>query len=375
MRVLLALGILALCTACDGPPPPDSGLDVARALGGEADAGYARAIAPRDFAFPADHNAHPDFRNEWWYVTGQLESGAGERFGYQVTFFRIALAPDEPEADSAWATRQVWMAHTALTEIDREEHHHEARLARGAVGLAGQTSQPFRVWLEDWSLSGEPGGGFPWQIDVATDEFALELTLTPERPPLLQGREGLSQKSAEPGNASYYYSITRLATTGQISSGEETMPVTGLSWLDREWSTSALGVDQEGWDWFSLHLDSGDDLMLYRLRTRDGQADPHSAGKLLFDDAQVLSLDADAFRLEPLRWWTSPLGVRYPVAWRVEVPSAKLDVQVQAALDDQEMDTGILYWEGAVEVYDEHGRVRLGTGYLEMTGYDAADRK
>lgn len=373
MKGPLALAFSALCAACGGPAP-ETGLDVAEALGGDDVSGYARASAPREFAFPDDHSAHPEYRNEWWYVTGQAQAKSGERFGYQVTFFRIALAPDEPERDSAWSTRQVWMAHAALTEIDGAQHHHEARLARGALGLAGQEREPFRVWLEDWRISGESGGAFPWRIEVPGPDFALDLTLTPQRAPLLQGDEGLSQKSAEPGNASYYYSVTRLATQGQITRKGKPISVSGLSWLDREWSTSALGADQVGWDWFSLQLDSGDDLMLYRLRLRDGATDPHSAGKLLSSDGAVRSLPAGGFALEALRWWTSPRGARYPIAWRLQVPDANLDLQVEALLNDQEMDTGILYWEGAVEVRDADNDRRLGQGYLEMTGYEAVRR-
>jgi predicted secreted hydrolase len=266
------------------------------------------------------------------------------------------------------------MAHAALTQIDGEAHHHDVRLSRGALGLAGQASQPFRVWLEDWAINGGVGGGFPWRIKVAGTDFALDLTLAPERAPLLQGNAGLSQKSAEPGNASYYYSITRLATSGSVVRAGEAVAVTGRSWLDREWSTSALGADQVGWDWFSLQLDSGDDLMLYRLRTQDGQTDPHSAGKILTVDDRVVSLKPADYGLEALRWWTSPRGARYPVEWRLQVPEADLDLRVSALLDDQEMDTGILYWEGAVEVRDATAGTSVGQGYLEMTGYDAGDQ-
>lgn len=347
------------------------GIDVASALGGEADAGFARATQPRTFAFPADHNAHPAYRNEWWYLTGQVEAPDGERFGYQVTFFRIALAPEAAPRDSAWATRQLWMGHAALTEIDAQVHHHAQRLARGALELAGQRREPFAVWLEDWSLSGNDGGDFPWELAIRTDDFALALTLEPQREPVLQGDAGLSQKSAAAGNASYYYSITRLATRGEISTGDgETTAVSGSSWLDREWSTSALGADQVGWDWFSLQLASGDDLMLYRLRLRGGATDPYSAGSLVRGDNDTTRLSAGDFDLEALRWWRSPDGARYPVAWRLRLPDAGLDLRVEALVDDQEMATGVRYWEGAVDVRSATSGEPLGRGYLEMTGYD-----
>ena len=366
----LLLPLLALCCiGCERQPVADPGIDVASALGGDAAAGFARALEPRHFVFPADHNAHPDFRNEWWYVTGQLQSPQGERFGYQVTFFRIALAAKDTERSSAWATRQVWMAHTALTDVDGATHEHASRLSRGALNLAGQTSNPFRLWLEDWSIQGADDGAFPWQLRLATEDFALDLTLKPERAPLLQGAEGLSQKSADAGNASYYYSITRLATQGTLVHAGKAVSVSGLSWLDREWSTSALGKDQVGWDWFSLQLDNGDDLMLYRLRDQSGSTDPFSAGTLLGSNGVRQSLAARDFGLEPLRWWESPAGARYPVAWRLSIPGSAMELRVEALLDDQEMDTAIRYWEGAVSVRSADSTQRLGQGYLEMTGY------
>jgi len=369
-RPFLVVGLL--CLIAGGCARRETGgIDVADALGGEADAGFARATEPRQFVFPDDHNAHPAYRNEWWYLTGQLEAADGERFGYQVTFFRIALAPEAAPRESAWATRQLWMGHVALTEIDGKAHHHDQRLARGALELAGQSRTPFVVWLEDWSLSGQDGGDFPWELSIRTDDFALAFTLEPQREPILQGDAGLSQKSAAAGNASYYYSITRLATRGTITPQDgDATAVTGSSWLDREWSTSALGEDQTGWDWFSLQLDDGRDLMLYRLRQRGGGTDPHSAGSLVRADSRKTALSADDFELEPLRWWNSPEGGRYPVAWRLRVPEADLDLRVEALIDDQEMATGVRYWEGAVGVRSATSGEVLGRGYLEMTGYD-----
>ena len=366
MRLLLFLLLLA-AHGCSRDPA--TGIDVADALGGVPDAGFARAVEPRIFRFPEDHRAHPAYRNEWWYLTGQLEDEGGARFGYQLTFFRIALAPTAAERDSAWATRQLWMAHAALSDIGAQTHQHEQRFARGALGLAGQAGSPFRVWLEDWTLIGGDNGEFPWTLEVETGDFSLALTLTPEREPVLQGVDGLSQKSAAAGNASYYYSITRLQTAGELRSGGNTHTVAGSSWLDREWSTSALGDNQIGWDWFSLQLASGADLMLYRLRERGGGTDPHSAGSVLSAADRRVGLGAGDFELDALRWWTSPDGARYPVAWRLRVPGEDLDLRVEALLDDQEMRTSVSYWEGAVGVWPFAGGESIGRGYLEMTGY------
>jgi predicted secreted hydrolase len=367
--LLLASGCALLLAACTERPPAAS-LDVGEALGGVAAEGFARADAPRQFRFPEDHAAHPDFRNEWWYFTGHLEGEQGQRFGYQLTLFRIALAPGAPRSESAWATHQVWMGHAALTDMDAGQHRHTERYARGAAGLAGQAMAPFRVWLEDWQISGAPDGSFPWRLRVESADFALDLDVSPQRTPVLQGDRGLSQKSAAAGNASYYYSITRLATRGEIRSGDRRYNVQGLSWLDREWSTSALGDDQAGWDWFSLQLDSGADLMLYRLRRKDGSTDPNSAGKWVTADTQDETLGPEDFHLRETRFWTSPeTGRRYPVAWTLESGGRTPPLEVEAVLDAQEMRTAVTYWEGAVWVRNAASGERIGRGYLEMTGY------
>ncbi|MEE4279251.1 MAG: lipocalin-like domain-containing protein [Halieaceae bacterium] len=365
--------VVLLCAACTRDAV--EGIDVGDALGGVPAAGFERADAPRSFRFPEDHGSHPGFRNEWWYLTGNLRAADGRRFGYQATFFRIALAPGEPERASAWDARQLWMAHAALTDIDGGKHFHDQRFARAALGLAGQAQAPFRVWLEDWSVAGGQGGDFPWTLRVASDNFAVDLELLPERPPVLQGDDGLSQKSAEAGNASYYYSITRLATSGHLTADGERVAVIGSSWLDREWSTSALADDQVGWDWFSLQLASGRDLMFYRLRRCDGSSDPFSGGSLVNSPAVVQRLAVADVGLEAQRWWDSGDGHRYPVAWRLKLPEENLDLYVEAALDDQEMQTGVRYWEGAVDVWaSSTKRRRLGQGYLEMTGYGPGAR-
>lgn len=360
--------LVLLLTGCGKTSSPDN-FDLNAALGGEADAGFARALAQREFRFPEDHAAHPEYRNEWWYITGNLQTDAGRRFGYQVTLFRIALAPQKPAGNSPWATNQVWMGHVALTDVESGEHLHDERFARGAAGLAGQTVQPFRVWLEDWRIMGEGDGEFPWAIGVRTGAFALNLQLRPQKPFVLQGEGGLSQKSSEPGNASYYYSATRLQTLGEVYRDGQRFTVTGYSWLDREWSTSALGDDQAGWDWFSLQLQDGHELMFYRLRKKSGEADPHSAGKWVLPDGSTESLAVRDVELKPLRYWRAESGERYPVAWEMQLPGWNRHWRVEALVDDQLMLTGVTYWEGAVRVVDANNGSVLGYGYLEMSGY------
>lgn len=368
MRTLFSLLFGLLVSACN-EAPTESALDLTAALGGQAEQGFSRATEPRPFRFPQDHAAHPDFRNEWWYITGNLSDGENNRYGYQVTLFRIALTPLPPASLSNWATNQVWMAHVALTDVSAKRHWHDQRLARGAVGLAGQSDQPFRVWLEDWQILGTAEGAFPWTVDLQAKRFGLKLKLMPSKPVVLQGDNGLSQKSGEPGNASYYYSFTRLQTEGEIQKGEQRIEVNGWSWLDREWSTSALGADQVGWDWFSLHLQDQHELMFYRLRQQNGATDRHSAGKWVMPDGESRPLAADEVVMQPLRYWTSPSGRRYPVSWKLAIPRLQQQFIVEALVEDQEMATGIYYWEGAVKVGSAVNGELLGYGYLEMTGY------
>lgn len=371
---LLVVGLAILLTGyCNRPPlKPPGNITVGSALGGGDDAGYQRAYEPRPLQFPADHGPHPDFRNEWWYVTGNLADAAGRQLGYQLTLFRIALAPIPPAADSAWRTNQVYMGHFALTDVAGNRHYGFERFSRGAMGLAGAQATPFRVWLEDWALTGVESDAFPLRVHAQEGDIAIDLTLNATRPVVVQGDRGLSQKSAEPGNASYYYSYTRLPTQGVVSVGDQRFTVSGASWLDREWSTSALGPDQSGWDWFALQLDDGRDLMFYRLRRKDGGMDPFSRGVLVAAGGQARLLRWDEVDLQPLGEWTSPKnGDRYPAGWRLRVPAEKLDLTITPKVADQEMRLTVRYWEGAVAVTGHTGdKPTHGQGYLEMTRYE-----
>ncbi|WP_298611164.1 lipocalin-like domain-containing protein [uncultured Thiothrix sp.] len=370
MGVRLVLLCLILClSACERQAEP-TGINLTSALGGIPAEGFARAIEPRRFEFPQDHAAHSEFRNEWWYVTGNLQAETGRQFGYQVTFFRIALSPQRPENASNWATNQVWMTHIALTDIAGNKHLHDQRFARGAAGLAGQSMQPFKVWLEDWQIIGQAQGEFPWTVQVANKDFNLKLSLQPEKPVVLQGSQGLSQKSSEAGNASYYYSFTRLATTGSIHYQNQDFQVTGSSWLDREWSTSVLGKDQVGWDWFSLQLQDGHELMFYQLRKASGEADQaYSQGKWIAPDGSTRNLSLQEVQLKPLKYWQADNGAKYPIAWELTYPAAKAHWRVEAVVEDQLMQTSVLYWEGAVQVIDLETAQVVGQGYLELSGY------
>jgi predicted secreted hydrolase len=399
-----ALLSAALLTAACGAPaardvPAGASLELGELLGG-ADTLHERAREPRPFTFPADHGPHPEFRTEWWYFTGNITADDGREFGYQLTFFRSALtdsasfaqhdaaagatgataaagnnaATGDNAADSQrsdWRSRHAYMAHFAVSDISTRRFHAAQRFSRAAVGLAGAEAAPFRVWLEDWSAAGE---FFPLRLSAADADVAIDFVLAEGKPMVLQGERGLSQKGPEPGNASYYYSFTRMPTSGTIRMGGRTYRVTGNSWLDREWSTSALSDDLQGWDWMALQFADSTELMLYRLRRHDGTAGPFSAGTFVAADGTTTPLTANDFSMRPVRSWRSPLdGTAYPVDWQVDVPRLELSIAVTAAFDAQELDVAVRYWEGAVRISGSRaGRQVSGRGYLEMTGYDAA---
>jgi predicted secreted hydrolase len=362
---------LVSLAGCEPVPAPqsdvgDSPLRLLDGMGGTPDPGFARAVEPRPFVFPADHGPHPAFATEWWYFTGNVFDTQQRRFGYQLTLFRIGLSPEAAPEDSTWRANEFYMGHLAVSDVENARHHQAERFSRAAAGLAGARADPLQVWLGPWSIRGEPGETFPLRIEASTGDFGLDLEVAAgHKARVLQGDRGLSPKSAAPGNASYYYSHTRLPTRGQITIEGRGFDVTGSSWFDREWSSSALADDQAGWDWFALQLDDGRDLMFYRMRGHDGQAQPFSRGVLVDDDGASRPLRHDEVDAEPLRYWTAADGVSYPVSWRLAVPGLGLDLQVEAAFDAQRMDTTVRYWEGAVDVRGSH----RGVGYLELSGY------
>ena len=383
----VALGLVLWLPACqDEPTPADAGpgdLSLVSTLGGLDTAGSARAMEIRDFTFPEDHGPHPDFRTEWWYVTGNLTADDGRDFGFQFTIFRSALAPTGPGGPSAWATNQAYMGHFAVTDIDGGDFRAAELFARGSGGLAGAERAPFRVWVEDWVLeSTEPGTGdeaaaFPWRLAADGSDFALELRLEAGKPRVLQGDRGLSQKGPEPGNASYYYAMTRMPARGTVTFRGESWQVTGLAWMDREWSTSALSEGQVGWDWFALQLDDGWEMMVYQLRREDGSADPLSDGVLIDPQGRRVPLEwGTDITVTPTGSWRSPEdGAEYPSGWRIQVPDRGWDLRVEPALLDQELRLAFRYWEGAVTVdgSGEGGGPVRGRGYVELTGYAGPD--
>ncbi len=332
--------------------------------------GFARAEAPYAWQFPRDHGPHPEYQTEWWYYTGNLADETGARFGFQFTVFRRAITPIAVESESEWRTNQVYMAHFTVTDVAREQFTQAQRFSRGGAGLAGATTDPvYRVWLEDWAVMAENEDATQTRIQASTDEAAIDLRLEQAKPPALQGEGGLSPKSAEPGNASYYYSLSRLLTEGMITLNGTTYQVSGVSWMDHEFSTSALGDNAQGWDWFGLHLDDNRELMLGRIRLTDGGYEPAFGGLLILPDGETRRLDAEDFTLTVTETWASPhTGATYPAGWEIAIEIGEpqpLRLNLTPLIADQELHEGIAYWEGAVRITGDV----TGYGYAELTGY------
>jgi predicted secreted hydrolase len=364
--VLGAAWAVGLSTVVPGAVP-DEALDALRP--GPGSQGFSVAGPPHDFQFPRDHGPHPDFRQEWWYLTGNLTSAGGERFGFELTFFRVALEPPGAElpAQSPWRTRQVYIAHFAITDVARNTFRFAQKYERDALGLAGAQSEPLlRVWLDNWEIGGSPN----WSVHAQQDGYELELQVQGLAPPILNGDRGLSVKASDPGAASYYYSIPRVQVRGQLLRGAVPIDVSGVAWLDREWGSGALGSSQSGWDWFALQLDDGSALMFYSLRNKDGSREAHSAGTWVSSDGRTRALASADVEIDVGDHWDSPRGGRYPARWRVRIPSLALDVDVRPVLANQELDTSPRYWEGAVDVSGMHGATKTaGRGYVELVGY------
>jgi predicted secreted hydrolase len=322
--------------------------------------------------FPADFGAHPASRTEWWYITGSLKADT-RLWGFQVTFFRSATGIANDRASRFTATELVF-AHAALTDLAQRRLRHDQRVARSGFGVAQAGVGDTEVVLRDWRLS-RSGGGY--QAVVASDNagFALDLRIAPTQPLLLQGEAGLSRKGPLPEQTSRYYSEPQLAAQGTLKLDGSPVVVTGRAWLDHEWSDAYLAPQAVGWDWIGMNLDDGSALMAYRMRRADGSA-LYAGGSFRAADAPVRNFAADAVRFAPGRVWQSAASkARYPVQWRIDTPAGRFDVQ--ALLDDQELDsrgsTGAIYWEGLSDLFDESGK-RIGSGYLEMTGYAATLR-
>jgi predicted secreted hydrolase len=342
---------------------------------------YQLALPGRMLTFPADHYSHPDFKTEWWYYTGHLETEAGRRYGYQVTFFRFGVRDRQKDLKEKPLFTELYMAHFALSDIAAKKFLYRERINRGIAGKAGgrdygdkagAATDRYLVWNEDWKVEGDAKDH---RISVSDRGTTLQLSLRTLKAPVLHGQNGHSQKAEGEGRASYYYSLTRMQTEGELTIGGRKEKVRGLSWMDHEFGSNQLADNQVGWDWFSIQLDNQTELMLYLMRRKDGSVDPYSSGTLVTANGETKHLVLKDFRIEVLdRWKSAKSGANYPVKWKVSIPAEKIELQIDPAFFDQELitnrSTRVTYWEGAVSIKGTFINKQVaGNGYVEMTGY------
>jgi predicted secreted hydrolase len=339
------------------------------------------ALPGYQYQFPRDHFSHPDYRTEWWYYTGNVRAPDGHRFGFELTFFRQALELRQHifgSSDPIWRPDQLYLAHLALSDIDGGEFYYTERLNRAGPGLAGIDSDQQRYWNGNWQVRWLSATTGEQQLEAVCRRFTLQLDLTPEKPFVIHGQNGVSQKGPELGRASHYISFTRLRAAGELQLNGGSFSLNGVAWMDHEFFTEQLESADAGWDWFSIQLQNNEELMLYRLRKKSGQADPYSSGTYIDGHGQAHFLNASQFSLSPGGVWQSPnSGARYPLAWDIRVPVLDLELSERTPLRKQELyseDSAFpTYWEGAA-IYSGHihSQPVRGVGYLEMTGYDKA---
>ncbi len=333
---------------------------------------YEQALPGYRYEFPRDHFNHPEYQTEWWYYTGNVKAADGHRFGFELTFFRQAMA--RGASASAWQMNDLYMAHLALSDVTGKRFYHDERINRAGPGLAGVDAGTGTIWNGNWQVT---LGKEQQTLRGVDGEFGMAFDLKPAKPPVIHGREGVSQKAEGAGHASHYISFTRLQTSGSIELDGKTYQVQGTSWMDHEFFSESLDATESGWDWLSLQMDDNTELMLYRLRHKDGSVDPYSSGSFIDAQGKRVFLSVKDFTMTPegATWTSAQTKGTYPIAWRVEVPSLGLDVKVTTPLEDQELSTSVgpSYWEGAIDIAGQReGKTLRGVGYLEMTGYAAA---
>ena len=339
-----------------------------------ADFTYQLALPGRKLSFPADHYSHPDFKTEWWYYTGHLTSTSGKRYGYQVTFFRFGLRDKQKDTKQKPLFSELYMAHFALSDVTAKKFLFRERINRGYGDKAGALTNRYLVWNEDWKVEGDTDNHSIRIDDRGTE---LQLRLKSLKPPVLHGQNGLSQKGEGEGRASYYYSLTRMKTEGELTIDGKKERIQGLTWMDHEFGSNQLADDQVGWDWFSIQLDNQTELMLYLMRRKDGSVDPYSSGTLIDGSGKTTHLALKDYRVEVLERWKSPKSsANYPMKWKVTIADQAIELDITPAFPEQELitnrSTRVTYWEGAAQIRGTaRGKPVSGNGYVEMTGYAA----
>ena len=342
---------------------------------------YLYVTGPCNLEFPEDHGAHPDYRTEWWYYTGNLKTDNGKRYGFQLTFFRSRINPPGadkkwPSPRSAWRTSQIYMAHAAVSDIDGKKHRYVEDSARSAIGIAGadRTAGSTRIFLKNWSVQIESGRH---RLQVSSPGLAFDLIFIPAKPLVLHGDRGYSRKGSTPERATCYYSFTRLEGKGRVTVDGKPADVSGQAWMDHEFSSKLLDPDSVGWDWFSIQLSDQTEIMIAQVRNKDGGLHPASSATFIDTDGQTRHLRNTDFNITVLDTWKSRQSkARYPVSWRITCAPLSLELTLTSPFPDQEMitlaTTGVIYWEGSVSVAGTRDRLPIaGHGYVELTGYAA----
>jgi len=376
----------------------DEHFDITENLRSDTSGGFARAYRQREFQFPRDHLSHPEFKHEWWRFVGNVSTRTGRKFGYQLSIYRIGMLADPTlrpttntlptskdiniNSPSRWRANHYYMAHFSLTDVISEHFYSAQRYQRNALGLAGAIDKAsgladakgIKLWVEDWVVESIQNDVFPLRITAQNDSVRINFSLTSGKGVILNGDRGLSMRGDKPGNASYYYSMPQMQTRGSIYIDGEEIQVNGVSWLDREWSTTALDSKTVGWDWFGVHLSNGQDLMLYMFRDENGNYTNFSSGSFIEDNNQVTRIVASDISIDVKDEWVSPhTHIRYPASWIVQLPILNLELNFVPYLADQELNLKVNYWEGALRVSGRRinggGQLLDGQGYAELTGY------
>ena len=371
MRRLLAMFILVLFISACAPKVPSASVQMPE-IDESGLPGFLNADGTRPLTFPEDFGAHEEYRTEWWYYTGNLQTPEGRPFGFELTIFRVGLLPLTAElpADSKWYGRSIYFAHFALSDISNDQFHAFERYARPGPGLAGAQAAPFRAWLEDWDITEQSPGLY--RLQAGQEGIQLDLTLTDEMGVVLHGDNGFSRGGAGPSNASYYFSQPRLRAEGTVQVEGMAYPVEGLAWMDHDFSSTMLDKNQVGWDWFSLQLENGPILMIFQLREQSSRASEFSSGTYKEADGSSQPFLNDNFEITVLDTWRSPhTSAIYPAGWEVRVHEPACLLQVQPLMADQELHfPAVTYWEGAVRFEGTcAGEDVQGKGYVELTGY------
>ena len=339
-----------------------------------ADEQYRTALPGYRYEFPRDHFDHPDFQTEWWYYTGNVKTKDGRRFGFELTFFRRGTERESTRSN-AWDVRDIYLAHLALSDLDGGQFFHDERTNRAGPGIAGISQNDRRIWNGNWQVTWQ---GEAQKLQAIDERFELHLSMQSAKPPVIHGKNGVSQKAEGPGRASHYISFTRMITHGEIKMLSHQFQVAGVSWMDHEFFTHQLEPNQIGWDWMSIQLEDDTELMLFRIRRKDGSIDPCSSGTFVDANGVATHLPHNDFALEPAgNAWTSPAThAAYPTEWKVSVPKLNLELHSKTLLPSQELTAASKkiapsYWEGAIALTGHKAKAAVrGVGYLEMTGYD-----